>query len=56
VIVDSYRDAIREISGVDPGDDPEKWKEWLEKQRQAKSTSPDKSTSTDKSTDTGNKK
>jgi hypothetical protein len=36
VIVDSYRDAIREISGDDPGPDPEKWKEWLEKQRQAR--------------------
>ena len=33
VILDSYRDAIREISGEDPGKDPEKWKEWLEKRK-----------------------
>jgi hypothetical protein len=36
MILKSYRDAIREISGEDPGSDPEKWKAWLEKQRQAK--------------------
>ncbi len=47
VILDSYRDAIREISGEDPGDDPEKWKEWLEKQRQAKT----KAKPTEKGTD-----
>ena len=34
-------------SGEDPGDDPEKWKEWLEKQRQAK----DKAKPTEKGTD-----
>ena len=37
VILESYRNAIREISGEDPGADPEKWKAWLEQQRQAKS-------------------
>lgn len=36
IILDTYRDAIREISGEDPGKDPEKWKAWLEKERQAK--------------------
>jgi hypothetical protein len=41
LILDSYRDAIREIAGADPGKDPEKWKEWLEKQRQAKANAKD---------------
>ena len=35
-ILRSYRDAIREISGDDPGADPKRWKEWLEKRTQAK--------------------
>lgn len=39
VILKSYRDAIRKISGEDPGADPEKWKKWLEKQRQDKAKS-----------------
>ncbi len=42
VILDSYRDAIREISGEDPGADPERWKAWLEKQRQARAKPEDK--------------
>ena len=37
------RDAIREISGDDPGPDPKQWKEWLEKRNQSK-TPKDKAT------------
>ena len=54
-ILRSYRDAIREISGDDPGPDPKKWKEWLEKRNQSK-TPTDKATPKDKATpETGKK-